>query len=283
MVIVLAMIVMIILLMGTVLLSFPLRSVDYSHIELDRTGVHAGDYFVYNVNGTYNDMPVGGSIRYNVTQGPSIETVSNLSDEELSSMLGDHSSLNPFGAGTEVGTDRFATPFGVKDVVWLFSMNGGWATVSFVGTNPGVAYGFAVNGANVHLSLTLTQTSNQWTLANNTKLLLLQPKPTNTDEITLAGIGSSPSWIPIYTEKGAHMNYSVNGSDVDVIGFSEGNIRSMAEGGPFAYDLDLHRSHLGNATGELELPKGYYFIYLTSNDPVLDGSQGAFHWSITRF
>ena len=81
----------------------------------------------------------------------------------------------------------------------------------------------------------------------------------------------------------AHLNYSLNVSDVDVIGFSDGNVRSMTEGGPFAYDLDLFRPHSGNATGELEMPRGNYLIYFVGHNMALDGSPGFFQLIMTKY
>jgi hypothetical protein len=268
--------------MGSVLLLFPLKPSDNSHIELNQTAIIAGDFFIYSVNGTFNGSQVSGSIRYDISQASGISGAANLSNEELSSWLGYNSPLSPFGVGTEVGTDRFVTPFGVKNVVWMFSMNGGWATISYVGANPGIAYGFSVNGADVHLDLTLTTTSNHWTVVNNTKQLVLQPKPLVVWSETVNGLGSGPTIIPIYSEKGGHLNFSLNAEDGDVIGFSDGNIRSMAEGGPFAYDLDLFIMHSGNTTGGLEIPKGHFFMFVTTHGAT-DGTQGTFQWTLSKY
>lgn len=254
---------------------------DNSNLYLDRSGVHAGDVFTYTLNGMYNDTPVTGTVQVDATSDSSYgsQTIS-FSNQELNSTFWDHSPLDLFGSGTQTATGKYMTPFGVKEVVWMFRVTGGWAMINYVGANPGISYGSSVNGPNVHLSLVLTSTTNQWVGVNNTQPLNLQPKimPTEGSEGGMGGIdpAGATSGMLFYSKNGVHLNYSLNATDVDVMGFSEGNVRSMAERGPFAYDLNLYMVHANRTTGSLEMPAGYYFIYFIGHTKTAE-SIGSFH------
>jgi hypothetical protein len=108
-----------------------------------------------------------------------------MSDADLNSTFLNHWSFSLFGTGTQVGTGWFDSSFGVKGVVWMFMANSGWATVDYVGTNPGVSYGISVNDPNVHLILNLVETTNHWVVVNNTSPLVLQPSPSPRTRITV--------------------------------------------------------------------------------------------------
>ncbi len=256
---------------------------DNSSINLDRSGVHEGDEFVYTLTGTYNGSQVTGTFLINAISDSSYRSQTNLTDPELNSTIGNYPL---FGSGPQVGVGKYLTPLGVKDVVWVFGVYAGWASIYYVGANPGISYGLTVSGPNIHLNMVLDQTTNQWAKANNTHSFLLSPKeiPNEANEGGMGGIDSagSMSGEVFYTENGGLLNYSLNATDVDVIGFSEGNVRSMAEGGPFAYDMDLYMLHGSRTTGVLEMPAGYYFIYFTGHNNTA-GPSGFFHWNLTRY
>jgi hypothetical protein len=283
----LAVLVVAAVIMGSVLVMTNKQPVDNSRIELEWAGLYDGDQFVYSVEGTFNDTPINGTINAKFMFPSSFQYNATFDDPEFSFIFTNNSMFSIFGQGTQVGTGMYATPFGVKGVVWTFAA-GSWATVTYVGPRPGIAYGSAINGPNVHLSIALTHTTSQWTMVNNTLPLTLQPKPFPTGAFNEGGMGGidaqgGSSGDMIYTENGAHMNYSIDAKDVDVISYSDGNIRSMAEGGPFAYDPNLYRLHSGNATGELEIPRGFFFMAFIGHNPTTEPSSGKFSWKLTPY
>lgn len=283
----LAILIVAIVIIGSVVIMTNDQHVNKDRIELDMTGLHEGDQFVYSVDGMFNDRPVNGTITAKYIASSGFGNNGTFSDPEFGSSFWNHSSFSIFGQGTQVGTGMYATPFGPKGVVWTFSTAGSWATVTFVGPRPGIAYGSAINGPNVHLITALIDTTSQWVMVNNTAPLTIQPKPFQNayDEGGLGGIDAhgSSSGETIYTENGGHMNYSIEAKDVDVISYSEGNIRSMAEGGPYAYDTNLFILHSGNATGDLEIPKGFFYVVFFGHNPTTEPSSGVFSWKITYY
>jgi hypothetical protein len=284
---VLAIVIIGVIVLGAALLVFVKPSIDRSSVAIEETGLSNGDVFKYDIAGNYHGSSVTGSLlaTYMANNGYST-AVTAMSDADLNSTFFDHSPLSLFGTGSEVGTGKFTSSFGIKEVVWMFMVDNGWATVDYVGTNPGISYGISVNGPNVHLIITLLETANQWVKVNNTAPLVLLPKPLPTDsnEGGIGGIDSAGvnSGEVIFTNGGGRLNYSLNATDVDVLAFSDGNIRSMAEGGPFAYDPSLYRLHSGDMNGIVDLPRGFYFIFFTGHT-IRNESMSHFLWTMERY
>jgi hypothetical protein len=97
--------------------------------------------------------------------------------------------------------------------------------------------------------------------------------------VAIDGITSGGTF---FTNDGGRLNYTLNATDVDVFAFSDGNVRSMAEGGPFAYDPGLYRLHSGNMDGTIDLPRGFYFIFFNGHTTVNE-STSHFLWTIERY
>jgi hypothetical protein len=69
---------------------------------------------------------------------------------------------------------------------------------------------------------------------------------------------------------------------MDVYGFSEGNIRSMAEGGPFAYDMKATQMAVGNVSETLTMPPGTYVLVFQFHSPSQDVTTSSnIEWDVT--
>jgi hypothetical protein len=260
---------------------------DNGSIVLVNSDLQDGDLFVYSMNGTYNGTHLSGTINAKYLSPSGYLTNATFSDPDFGFVFWNATTFHLLGGSIQVGSGMYMTPFGLKGVVWTFDSNGNWATICYVGADPGISYGMSVNGPNTHLTMTLVNTTSNATMDKNTDALKLIPKqvPIGEDYGGVGGIDKvgGTSGEGLFTENGAFLNYSLDATDVDVVGFSYGNIRSMAEGGPFAYDLAITKMHAGNMSGEFVIPAGYYFIYLTGHNKTAEQSQGLFHWTMTRY
>jgi hypothetical protein len=69
----------------------------------------------------------------------------------------------------------------------------------------------------------------------------------------------------LYNTNSGFLHLNITATDIDVYVFSEGNIVSMANGGPFAYDIALTRIHASSDLGEAIVSPGLYIIFATSH------------------
>ncbi|MGD1060819.1 MAG: hypothetical protein ABR879_05120 [Methanomassiliicoccales archaeon] len=239
-------------------------------------GLNAGDSLSYSVTGTFNGSAVFGVFNTSFEAGsagfsswtiwPAITNIREL-DENLSGWLGLPA------RGLPVGVCQFMTPFGVKNVVYTFTCSFigggvGVTTIAYVGVDPNVAYGFIVNSPAFHLLLTLNQTNNTRVESGNTDSIPWH----NTDAgVSLPHEGGGTLYPGVtqyegfYLENGCHISFNITSDKGDVYAFTEGNIRSMAEGGPFAYDSDASRIGAANETGEALVPAGLFVVLMSSH------------------
>ena len=277
-------IILTVLILGSILLVFMKPSSTAEFIPLVQDGVREGDYFDYDVTGTFNNTTVNGTYRIDMGSGLSWSIRKNMSDPSLNATLDQDSPFVSLNSRNEVGTGKYSSSYGVKDVVWLFKANQKWVSICYSGTDPAIIYGAVVIGQNIHLDIILNDTDNPWAITNNTSILSLDPEPTpdtNQGGIGMVDNNGTTGGTSFYTENGGLLQYFLNATDVDVLAYSDGNIRSMAEGGPFAFDPRLTRLHSGNMTGEIILPRGFYWIVFVGHTDHADITEPYPHHSVT--
>ncbi len=76
---------------------------------------------------------------------------------------------------------------------------------------------------------------------------------------------------------------SAHGNNIASITQADGPPLNGAEGGPYAYDTNLFILHSGNATGDLEIPKGFFYVVFFGHNPTTEPSSGVFSWKITYY
>jgi hypothetical protein len=90
------------------------------------------------------------------------------------------------------------------------------------------------------------------------------------------------TWKVFHTDNGGMFRYNLTATDTNMIAFTDGNIRSMAEGGPFANWPELTDPHAGNMTGDTIMPGGFCCVVFLGQAP--EGSpQSMFTWKLTRY
>jgi hypothetical protein len=243
---------------------------------LSEAGFQNGDYFSYRVTGFYNGSTVIGSFNVTIEGNGWGAYPINTSNQELNARLFEDS-LSFKDSSFQIGISSLDTPFGVKQVVDTFRPSDGWATIYYIGINPTVVYGYAVNAPDFHLDMILNTTNNQFAKSNNTEPISWHNPnlevPSNDD---IAGgnvqIGLS-TWSHFYNPNDNHLFFNLTAKDIDVYVFSESNIRSMATGGPFACDLGLTRVHASNETGDAMIFPGLYVIFATGHSNNIDHFQ----------
>jgi hypothetical protein len=246
-----------------------------SRNQVDRNdGFRNGDYFIYDATGTYDNTSIAGSYNLTIKEvgkgaiGGYQGLNSNL--PELDSLMNriDGLSLMSF-VGQEIGTGKVNTSFGVKEVKQEFQGKDGWAAIGYVGSNPQVLYGCAVNGPSFHLDLRLSKTNNTFAIANNTASitpLTREDQQSGPGTPTYYPGQNGTLWMTFYYSKGAHLHFNITAVDTNVYGFSEANMLSMAENGPYAYDLAVTRLHVANETVDTILPPGYYILIIIGHE-----------------
>jgi hypothetical protein len=161
----------------------------------------------------------------------------------------------------------------MKQVVWTFNA---WTTlaglpmttISYIGVNPNVIYAFALNAPSFHLLLTLDHTNNELVKTGNTNAInwhnpnTSPAVPTSGGSTMNATWGTESQWF--YAPNGGHLYYNLTGDKIDFWAFSESNLRSMADGGPFAYNTDISRWGGSSETGEAAIQPGLFlFVFST--------------------
>jgi hypothetical protein len=251
-----------------------------------------GDHLNYTISGTYHSRAVTGT--YNVSlddvvngQATTMYPSVNVSDQTIWTNISDLSLSANYLQGQDVGSGHFSTPFGVKEVKWNFRIHPeGLFEIDFYGLDPFVVYGGVVNGKDTHLDFVLKATSNPFVKENNTK-----PIGMTKDVFPLTTSGTSRSMVfqnvtmyaPFYHPDGGALTFSMglHAFDMDVYGFSEGNIRSMAEGGPFAYDLKATELAVGNVSRTLTMPPRTYILAFLFHSPAQDlTTESTYEWSV---
>ncbi|MDD1769637.1 MAG: hypothetical protein LUO79_00990 [Methanomassiliicoccales archaeon] len=244
-------------------------------------GLNDGNTFSYSAAGTFNGSAVVGSLNTSFAQKSWTFQHILTSSHELNDIL---SSWAP-STVLQMGPMKFATPFGLKDVVctfalWLLPGGVGMATMSYIGVNPNIAYGFAVNAPGLHLMLTLNQTNNDHVKTDNHNPITWRSPVTGPTPPTQGGSnlnaawGSHSTWF--YAPNGGHIFYNITGEKVDICAFSETNLRSMAEGGPFAYNVQVTRVGAGNESGDAVVPSGLFMIVMGTRGLI----EGSYWYSI---
>ncbi len=249
-------------------------------------GLHDGDYFIYSILGTYNGSSINGSYKTERhAQGAWSIGPFNTSSPELNEKL--YNSGIVFTSSYQLGTCKLPTPFGIKNVVWAFGFCPGpsgidFATVSFYGIDPNMIYGYRINGPDLHLDLVLNQTNNAEVKTGNTNAFAWADPNSieNSAQGNLGGVnverGVSSGWY-ILTD-GARMNFTITGGNIRLYGFSEGNMRSMMEGGPFAYNLGLSRINATNEAGGTLIPQGIFVVSVCG----LSNETGRFEYNLAQ-
>lgn len=252
-----------------------------------------GDYLNYTLFGTYRNRTVTGT--YNVSLDDVINGQATItypfltvSDGTIWSNISDLSLSADILHGQDVGSGHFSTPFGVKEVKWNFRAHPeGLFEIDYYGLDPFVVYGGVVNGMDTHLDFVLNATSNPFIRENNTKPVVLSwdvfPLTTSGTSRGTA-LQNATMYAPFYHPDGGTLTYSAGmlAFDMDVYGFSEGNIRSMAEGGPFAYDLKATKMAVGNVSQTLTMPPGTYMLVFQYHSPAQDlTTEATYEWSVT--
>jgi hypothetical protein len=233
-------------------------------------GLKAGDEFYYSASGTYNGSTVTGDWWNMVDQGPGSWASKgiNTSNPELNAIL-DEASVSWFSNGWNMGTSEITTPFGVKNVVWNFIFRSvesgfGLAVIEYRGVDPNVPYGYVINGEGLHLEVVLNETDNVQVKDGNTRSLTWHgtysdQKAPDSDSWR-SSLGDQRYSPPYYIDEDRLLVYDITAVNADLFVFSEGNIRSMAEGGPFAFNIKASILMTGNVTGEALIPKGVFIF-----------------------
>jgi hypothetical protein len=232
-------------------------------------GLKGGDHFVYAATGTYNNTNISGF--YNVTLIGNVSrnivggySYLNSTIPDLNRLLNDQIGFSLLSAkGFNIGVGKIATPFGIKDVFQVFQVYDGGTVVYFQGYDPQVIYGCAVNGPNLHLDLLLNQTNNQYAIENDTLPLEWQAQtPTPSGNGIPLRFGPEQNFNDLfYFSNGANLSYNINASGKNgsnIYCYNEANMQSMANGGPYAYDLRLTKLDFMNETVGAILPPGYF-------------------------
>ncbi len=245
-------------------------------------GLHDGDYFIYSILGTYNGSSINGTYKTErIGHGAWSIGPFKTSSPELDQKM--YNSGISFASSYQLGTCKFPTPFGTKNVVWAFGFCPGpmgidLATVSFYGIDPNVVYGYRINGPDLHLDLVLNQTNNADVKINNTNAFAWTDP--NDIEFSIGGgnveLGISEGWY-IVTD-GARMNFTITGGSIRLYGFSEGNMLSMMEGGPFAYNSGFSRVNATNEVVETLIPQGIFVISICG----LSNETGRFEYTLVQ-
>ena len=231
-------------------------------------GLKGGDYFIYDATGTYNNTSISGYYNLTLVGNITRNLVGGYSGlystiPQLNHMMNNNDKLDLMTAqGWDVGVGKIGTPFGIKEVFQVFQDHDGWAVVYYQGSDPLVVYGCAVNGPNFHLDLVLNQTNNQYVIDNNTSSLELQNQPpTQSGRSITCMIAANSSFSDLcYFPNGANLTCNLTGQGSNLYCFNEANIMSMAEGGPYAYDIGMTKLDITNVTENAVVPSGYYTI-----------------------
>ncbi|KQM11279.1 hypothetical protein AOA80_08945 [Methanomassiliicoccales archaeon RumEn M1] len=230
-------------------------------------GFRVGDHFYYDAIGTYNGTPVLGlystTLTHVYSNGGGGYCRLNSTAPELDALLNRYLTMwNLFGAYV-IGTGKFATPYGVKEVVQLFDIFPGFTAVYYVGWEPQAIYGCVVNGPDLHLELRLNSTNNPYAISNNTEPVAVsrQNTPTPSGPAGVSATGNSWSGSHYYSPHGARITYDFTANGSNLYAYTEANVRSMADGGPYAYFPALTRIGAGKETGEAFLPPGEFYLF----------------------
>ena len=163
----------------------------------------------------------------------------------------------------DVGIGSIDTDFGTKDVTLVFQVHDGWTVVFYRGYDPYVIYGCVANGPDFHLSLILNQTNNHYVIDNNTSPAELpHHQATVSDSYRFVTVAGDIFGRAFYLPNGANFSYNITGNGTNLYTYSESNILSMANGGPYAYYSPMTRLNVTNSMDNLILPPGYYVITL---------------------
>jgi hypothetical protein len=258
-----------------------------------RFAFREGDYLNYSISGTYEDKAVTGT--YNATTltvengyASGFSTSYGLSDQEVGSNLSALGLPSFSVSGQYVGTGRFATPFGLKEVKWNFQAHpDGLFEIDYYGIDPFVVYGGVINGKGTHLDFVLNGTANPSLKEGSTRPIATATAvfPTTTsDSLRYEGVQNVTACVPFFHPHGGTLafNASTTAAHMDIYAFSDGNIRSMAEGGPFAYDLKATKLGAGNISEAVTMPPGLYILALLSHDPAPDlATETSYQWNVT--
>ncbi len=276
----------IITLVASSIIYFSPKQTDYNSLLFSQKGVHDGDYFIYSVLGSYNGSLVNGSFKIEFPDNSFWQSRDfNTSNPELNERL-NNSAIQFITFYFDMGTCKFSTPFGIKNVVWTFGFIPGpegidLASVSFFGIDPNVVYGYRINGPGLHLDLVLNQTNNADAMSGNTNPFAwaipnyIESSYQANPGVVSANRGSIKGWW-IWTD-GAIMNFNITGGNIRLYGFSEGDMCSMMEGGPFAYNYALSRMNSTNVAGEAQIPQGIFLINICG----LSREDGRFEYTLT--
>ncbi len=140
----------------------------------------------------------------------------------------------------------------------------GWLVVYYVGLDPCVVYGCTALGPDFRLDLKLSNTNDQLAIENNTSPITLAA-PELRQHLGDHFSGGYSSFQVYYTVNGGTLHYNLTATDMDICAYSETDILSMVEGGPYAFDKNMTVNHVGNVTGVDEIPPGYFYIRLTGH------------------
>jgi hypothetical protein len=129
----------------------------------------------------------------------------------------------------------------------------------------------------------LNQTNNQYAIANNTAPItpLVRQDSRSGNGTTYNLEHGGVTWQTFYFSKGARLHFNMTANDTNVYGFSEANIRSMAENGPYAYDMAVTRLHVANETVDTILPSGLYVLILGGHGA--ENSSGRFDYEVSAY
>ncbi len=280
-------IIIIVLILGSLMLVCIKPASSAGLILLRQDGIREGDFFDYDVTGTFNNTSVTGTYHIEMGSGLSWSVWKNMSDPRLNAILDQDIPFGFFDSSSEVGAGKYLTSYGLKDVVWLFKANQKWVSICYTGTDPAVIYGSVVNGQDFHLDIVLKDTGNPWAITNNTSTLSLNPESTpDTNRGEIGGVDNAgvTHMTIFYTEHGGLLRYFLNATDVDILAFGDGNIRSMAEGGPYAFDPRLTGAHAGDLSDEMIIPVGFYAITFIGQTQYRDQTaHSSFTWILTKY
>jgi hypothetical protein len=240
---------------------------------LSTAGFRSGDYFHYRASGSFNGTAITGSFNITIYDvfdhglGVGYREL-NTSSRELNDRISKENAFGFMETSTQVGTGSIYTPFGVKKVVETFGPYDGGAQVSYIGVSPAVPYGYVLNAADYHLDLVLDETNNSFAKMNNTESIIWHdPSPDTWPKDGTGGNVSagSTTWGGLYNTNHDFLHFNITATDVDVYVFSQSNIVSMANGGPFAYDIALTRIHASTESGKAIVSPGLYVILATAH------------------
>jgi hypothetical protein len=232
-------------------------------------GLKGGDHFVYAATGTFNNTNISGFYKVALIGNVSRNVVGgysylNSTIPELNRLLNAQIGFSLLSAqGFSIGVGKIETPFGIKDVFQVFRVYDGGTVVYYQGYNPQVIYGCVINAPNLHLDLVLNQTNNQYAIENNTLPLEWQTQtPTPSGNGIPFRFGPEQNFTDLfYFSNGANLSYNISAggkNGPNIYCYNEANMQSMANGGPYAYDLRLTRLDFMNETVGAILPTGFF-------------------------